>query len=162
MTPNIYKAVQTIVKHIDPNDYILEIGALDINGSIRELFPKNDEYIGVDIVAGKGVDQVMDSHNLEYKDDYFDGVISICSFPHDTAWWKSLKEIKRVLIPGGWFILNVASLHCVEHNRPDYWRFTQDGVREILDEFIIKEWFDHENMGFDPPTRGITTFSRLT
>jgi len=161
MTPNVINAVSTFLKDVKDDDYILEIGSLNINGTIRDLFPKNP-YVGVDIVAGKDVDEVMSSHDLKYKDDYFDGVISICTFPHDTHWWKSLEECKRVLIKGGWFILTLASLHCVEHNRPDYWRFTIDGTKEVLKEFKNIHWVDHENIGFDPPTRGITTFSRLT
>ena len=34
---------------------VLEVGSLDINGSVRELF-KNCRYVGVDLQLGPGVD----------------------------------------------------------------------------------------------------------
>lgn len=39
---------------------VLEIGSIDINGSARELWGNLSPYVGVDIVAGKNVDYVID------------------------------------------------------------------------------------------------------
>jgi hypothetical protein len=39
---------------------VLEIGSIDINGSARELWGNLSPYVGVDIVAGKNVDYVVD------------------------------------------------------------------------------------------------------
>ena len=35
---------------------IVDIGAQDVNGSLRTVAPMNNEYIGVDFAEGKGVD----------------------------------------------------------------------------------------------------------
>ena len=39
---------------------IMEIGALDINGSLRSVAPPGSIYLGLDTVGGKGVDIVID------------------------------------------------------------------------------------------------------
>ena len=48
----------TVREHY-PNSFksarVLEVGSLDINGSVRELFEKCD-YTGVDLQMGPGVD----------------------------------------------------------------------------------------------------------
>jgi hypothetical protein len=40
---------------------IVDIGSQDVNGSLRSLAPKSSKYIGVDMVAAKGVDIVIDN-----------------------------------------------------------------------------------------------------
>ena len=40
---------------------VLEVGSLDINGSIRDLF-QNCEYTGIDLGEGKGVDVICPGH----------------------------------------------------------------------------------------------------
>lgn len=44
--------------------HIVEIGSLDINGSARRLFPLA-RYVGLDRVAGRGVDLVVDA--IDYR-----------------------------------------------------------------------------------------------
>lgn len=39
---------------------IVEIGAQDVNGSLRDVAPAGCSYLGIDFVAGKGVDIVID------------------------------------------------------------------------------------------------------
>ena len=49
---------------------ILEIGSLDINGSVRDfLEPFAGQYIGIDAQKGKGVDLVVDIKN-KLKEGY--------------------------------------------------------------------------------------------
>lgn len=159
MTNNIRRAVEDLKQSYALTGKILEIGSLDVNGTIRDLFPEA-EYIGIDLVEGSGVDIVMDSHYLEFDSEKFDGVISICTLPHDSQPFMTMNEIRRVLKPDGWLLINVASLHAPEHNNPDYWRFLPDGFRCLLEGFSIDEWIDHENTAFDPTSHGMTVLAR--
>lgn len=88
---------------------VLEAGSLDINGSLRHLFPIASEYVGVDWREGKGVDVVSLMH--EYKgrpDGYFDFVISTEMLEHDPYWEKSLNRMMDLLAPGGTMIVTCA------------------------------------------------------
>jgi hypothetical protein len=46
---------------------VIEIGSLDINGNVRGLFPDAKSYVGVDLVAGRGVDVVADATTWKPK-----------------------------------------------------------------------------------------------
>ena len=44
---------------------ILEIGSLDINGNIRNLFNFSRNYIGIDLEKGPNVDIIMNGSNIQ-------------------------------------------------------------------------------------------------
>ena len=55
---------------------VLEVGSLDINGSVRKFFTDCD-YTGIDVGEGKGVDIVVNSgHEYDGEDKSFDITIS--------------------------------------------------------------------------------------
>lgn len=74
---------------------VLEIGSLDINGSIRQFF-KDCEYIGVDLGEGKGVDVVAKGEELEYPDNSFDVVASCECFEHNEQWEATFRNMIRM------------------------------------------------------------------
>jgi SAM-dependent methyltransferase len=101
---------------------VLEVGALDVNGSVRDCF--SGPYIGVDMRDGPGVDQVANAHDLPFGDATFDVVVSTETLEHDDAYWLSLAEMGRVLRPGGQLLVTTRGNACSEHDFPsDYWRF---------------------------------------
>lgn len=74
---------------------VLEIGSLDINGSIRQFF-KDCEYIGVDLGEGKGVDIVAKGEELTYPDNSFDVVASCECFEHNEEWEATFRNMIRM------------------------------------------------------------------
>jgi hypothetical protein len=48
-----------IAENTERRHVVVEIGSLDVNGSVRDLFPGTD-YTGIDLLAGPGVDVVGD------------------------------------------------------------------------------------------------------
>lgn len=59
------------------NVRVIEIGAQDVNGSLRITCPPHFEYVGVDFVAAKGVDVVLtDPYSLPFGDESADVVMS--------------------------------------------------------------------------------------
>ena len=89
---------KNFIKSLNLQGRILDVGSLDVNGSIKSLC--EDFYIGLDIRKGKNVDIQASSHNLPFKSNSFDNVISIGILEHDTCFWTSLDEMKRVLKVG--------------------------------------------------------------
>ena len=144
MTAKTYQIIKRIKKQIGQQKIVLEIGSLNINGSIKDIFNDAESYIGIDKEKGNNVDIVMNAHQLKFKNNKFDCVLALGIFEHDDKWWESLKEIRRVLKKNGWFILQVPSIHVHIHNQPDYWRFTPDGVKSIMKKFkdvTIKKYY---------------------
>jgi SAM-dependent methyltransferase len=93
---------------------VLEIGSLDINGSVRKLF-ENCEYIGVDVAAGPGVDVVCQGQNYSGPDNSFDVAISCEVMEHNPFWAETVKNMIRLCKPGGLVVMTCATLGRREH-----------------------------------------------
>lgn len=110
-----------------PGARILDIGALDINGSLRSVAPEGAEFVGIDLEAGPSVDVVIaPNERFPFEDDSFDLVVSTSCFEHDQFFWQTMLEAMRVLRPGGYFYFNAPSngeYHSYPH---DNWRFYPD------------------------------------
>jgi SAM-dependent methyltransferase len=111
---------------------ILEIGALDVNGSPRTLAPPRCNYVGADFAEGKGVDVILtDAYSLPFADETFDVCISSSCFEHAEFFWLSFNEALRVLKPDGLFYLNVPSNGGFHRFPVDCWRFYPDAARAL-------------------------------
>lgn len=106
---------------------IVDIGSQDVNGSLRSVAPANNEYIGVDFVAGEGVNIVItDPYSLPFESESVDVVVSSSCFEHSEFFWLLFNECLRILRPKGLFYINSPS-NGVFHRFPvDCWRFYPD------------------------------------
>ena len=96
------------------NKKVLDIGSLDINGNNRYLF-SDSTYTGVDVAPGKNVDVVTPGHLYDAPDESYDFVVSTECFEHDMFWQETLKNIVRLLKPGGMFMFSCAGPGRDEH-----------------------------------------------
>jgi glycosyltransferase involved in cell wall biosynthesis/SAM-dependent methyltransferase len=143
---------------------VLDIGALDVNGTNKSLFDAC-LYIGVDVASGPNVDIVSVGHELALPDETFDTIISTECFEHDRYYALTLKNIFRLLKPGGLFLFTCATTGRPEHGTrsaaprdapllsafgtwSDYYKnLTEPDIREVLDvaggfpqhEFLVNE-----------------------
>jgi len=116
-----------------PTPRVLDIGAQDVNGSLKRVVPKGFDYVGVDFVQGKGVDVVLDDpYNLPFDSDSADVVLSSSCFEHSELFWLLFLDILRVLKPGGLFYLNVPSNGDFHRWPVDCWRFYPDSGRALV------------------------------
>ena len=131
---------KNFIKSLNLQGRTLDVGSLDVNGSIKSLC--KGFYIGIDIRKGKNVDIQASSHNLPFKSETFDNVISIGTLEHDDAFWLSADEMKRVLKIGGKLILSIPNYKFKMHLHPkDYWRFSEDAVQILLNRLNqITSW----------------------
>lgn len=106
---------------------VLEVGSLDINGSVRSLFEGCD-YTGVDLAAGPGVDLACPGHLLEFPSGHFDTVISAECFEHNPFWRETMANMLRMTRPGGLVLMSCATTGRKEHGttrtNPDASPFT--------------------------------------
>ncbi len=116
-----------------PGAKVVEIGSQDVNGSLRDCCPVAFEYVGVDFVAGKGVDVILeDPYRLPFANDSTDIVISSSCFEHSEMFWVLFLEIMRILRPEGLFYLNVPSNGDFHQFPVDCWRFYPDSGRALV------------------------------
>src|SRR5262249_18638544 len=111
---------------------VLDVGSLDINGSLRELCPPDAQYIGIDLEMGKGVDLVPeDPYCYPFPDGHFDMVVSTSAFEHDPMFWLTFLEMLRVVREGGIIYINAPS-NGHYHTHPfDNWRFYPDASHAL-------------------------------
>lgn len=94
--------------------HILEVGSHDVNGSVRQFFHGNN-YTGLDLSEGPGVDVVADAHTINYPDDSYDIAISCECFEHNPKWLETFVNMHRMTKKGGVIIFTCASKGRLEH-----------------------------------------------
>lgn len=121
---------------------VLEVGSLDINGSVRQFFEDCD-YTGVDIGEGKGVDLVSKGEDLTFPDNHFDVAISCECFEHNPEWVSTFANMVRMT--SGLIIMTCATTGRPEHGTRrtspsdapfcgDYYRnLTEQDIRDNCD-----------------------------
>jgi len=137
---------------------ILDIGSQDVNGSYRDLFTRPAwQYLGADLAPGRNVDVVLTEphHWAELPSGGADVVICGQVFEHMRYIWMGIREVARVLAPGGLCCI-VAPSSGPEHRYPvDCWRIYPDGFRalaeyaglEVLE--VRTQWEDDPAYGHD-------------
>jgi SAM-dependent methyltransferase len=111
---------------------ILDIGAQNVNGSLKDVCPANFNYLGVDFVSGVGVDIVLsDPYRLPFENASQDVVVCSSVFEHSQFFWLLFEEVIRVLKPDGLFYLNAPSNGYVHRYPVDCWRFYPDAAAAL-------------------------------
>lgn len=118
---------------------VLEVGALDVNGSLREYVEslKPTCYIGIDLVSGKGVDFVCPAENIifGFGRENFDIVICTEMLEHVKLWALVINNLKSVCKIGGTILLTTRSKGFPKHDFPsDYWRFEIEDMKHIFSD----------------------------
>lgn len=96
------------------NSKVLEVGSLNINGTVRQFFDDPQLYIGLDVGEGPGVDVVCDGDEYD-TDERFDCVISCECMEHNPAWKETFANMIRLCRPGGLVIMTCATTGRLEH-----------------------------------------------
>jgi hypothetical protein len=116
------------------NKKVLDIGSLDINGSNRDLF-EDCNYIGLDVGEGRNVDVVSIGHLFQGPDEYFDTIISTEVFEHDMFYEETIKNVMRMLKPGGLFLFTCGAPGRPEHGTRRCGAFCAPLLLEVSEEW---------------------------
>jgi SAM-dependent methyltransferase len=149
---------------------VLEVGSLNINGTVRDFFgPRkgNGCYIGIDIIDGKDVDIVCagkDYGTAGHDDGQtmpFDFTISTECFEHDKDWVLTFDNMWQLTKPGGLIVFTCASEGRHEHGTTrtspqdspattDYYKnLTEKDFKEVCD---FNEAFSKYAFEYNPVT----------
>jgi SAM-dependent methyltransferase len=133
---------KNLVKQEVERKRVLEVGSFDVNGSVRPIIQLlgPDEYIGVDMEMGPGVDRICLAENLihEFGRERFDLVVATELLEHVRDWQTVISNIKKVCSPGGIVLATTRSYGYPYHAVPqDYWRYEPDDMRKIFSDCEI-------------------------
>ena len=151
--------VQTCAAVLPVEEPVVEIGALQIEGQekyadLRALFA-GKEFIGCDMREGPGVDRIENLHGLSFADDSVGTLIMLDTMEHVKYPFKAMQEVYRVLKPGGMVIMTSVML-CPIHAYPsDYWRFTPEAFKVLLEQFATVKVYDDRPALFPRSVYGV-------
>ena len=122
---------------------VLEIGSLDVNGNIRDLFNFCNNYTGVDLEKGPNVDLVMDGVDIYKLNKNFDIIISCECFEHAKNWKKIFEQMCQNSKPNSFIIISVASSGRVEHGTERSGKWQSPGNKDDYYRNLTKKDFDN-------------------
>jgi len=143
---------EKITRIFSEKKYIVDIGGglrLDPTKNNRKRehewvdpYLKTVKYVVLDEVPDYKPDIVGDVHNLPLLDNSVDAMICMHLLEHVEEPQKAMKEIHRVLKPGGYLYVDVPFIfyyHPMKGYYKDYYRFTKDGLEYMARDFTTIE-----------------------
>lgn len=142
------------VKDFGPFRTVVELGSLDINGTVRPLFGDADYYTGVDLVEGPGVDVVADAAEWQPSAPV-DCVVCCEVLEHAANWEAILRNAHAVLRGGGVLVVTAAGPGRGPHSAVDgnalrdgehYENIDPDVLADVLGATFRTALVEHEGL----------------
>jgi SAM-dependent methyltransferase len=118
------------------------LAVLDIGGRYQPYRPllkdRIGRYVALDVLSTTLVDVVGKGQQLPFKSDTFDLVIATGVFEYLPEPRVAAEEVRRVLKPGGHFMMSVAAV-CPRAVDEEHWRYLPAGLRFVLASFATTE-----------------------
>ncbi len=165
-SPSVVRFAKTALTESDVRGRtVLEVGSLDVNGSVRPVVEalRPASYTGVDIQSGPGVDVVCDAAEIvtRFGRESFDVVISTELLEHVRDWRTVVRNLKLAVKPGGLLLLTTRSPGVDFHRHPfDFWRYEKADFEFIFSDLVMEELQpDPDDPGICLKARKPTQFS---
>ena len=121
---------------------VLEVGSLNVNGSLRSNLSAMDPslYLGIDLEPGPGVDEICDATDIvsRYGEGAWDAVVCTELLEHVWNWRAVASNLKRSLRTGGKLVVTTRSMGFAYHAYPfDFWRFEPSDALAIFGDLDL-------------------------
>lgn len=138
----VTKFVESVSQSLPPGTSILDAGAGEC--AYKKYF-SHCKYVSVDLAIGEdnwnynNLDYIAPLDNLPLDDNSFDAVLCTQVLEHLERPGEAVKELYRVLKPGGKLFLTAPMAHN-EHQVPyDFYRYTSYGLKSICEHAEFHE-----------------------
>ncbi|HWE32331.1 MAG TPA: methyltransferase domain-containing protein [Solirubrobacteraceae bacterium] len=137
--PLLFGVVSDLVAQVPLPDPIVEFGSMQVESGqpndLRPLFTGR-RFIGTDFREGDGVDRIEDLRKLSFADGEVGTALCLDTLEHCADPLAAARELRRVVSPDGGVCLITSVMLMGIHGYPnDYWRFTPEGFRVLLEGF---------------------------
>jgi len=118
----------------------LEVGSKDYGTTqdLRSLFSTGNEYVGVDMEDGPGVDIVIDltgdfkQVDAKLGNKRFGTIFCLSVLEHCEDPFKMAQNLTLLLKPDGKICISVPFSWQIHGYPNDYWRFTPEGIKKLF------------------------------
>lgn len=136
-----FEQTKEVIKHslqyVHGRTLDLGAGTAKYKGLITQ---KSSEYIAFDLFEGEHIDVVGDITHTGFDDASFDTIISTQVFEHIPAPWEAVREIRRLLRPGGMAIVSAPFINPYHADPYDFYRYSTEGFKALFrDGFEVVE-----------------------
>jgi len=145
-TPVFGRSPRSILERIPAGGKIINLGS--------GVLSIDSRVIDVDFYPYPNVKVVADAANLPFEDGFVDGIICQSLLEHVADADAVIKEIKRVLKPGGWLYVSVPFMLSFHSAPMDYRRWTAMGLEKAFPGF--------EETSSGPACGPTLAFTRMT
>jgi SAM-dependent methyltransferase len=125
--------VSAVEEHLAPR---APVRVLDIGCGVKPYYPYfaavSSDYVGLDLGPGPSVDVVGRAEELPFEDQSFDAVLATQILEHVEDPPRVLREVRRVLRPGGVALISTHGTFPYHPAPQDFWRWTQEGLEKIF------------------------------
>ena len=137
--PLVRQLIGDLQSEMEFPEPIVEFGSLQypehgLEGDLRPLFEGRD-FTGTDMTEGPGVDRVEDLRKLSFADGSVGTALCVDTLEHCADPPAACRELCRVTAPGGLCVITSVMLFGIHGYPNDYFRFTPEGFRAMLDGF---------------------------
>ena len=131
---------RAIAAHVRPGDVVLDV-APQAHAGVRPLLPGGVTLETLDLDPGAGATYTADlcAENPDVPGDRFACVFCTEVLEHTLQPFDAVRELHRILVPGGHLVLTTPFNFRIHGPLPDCWRFTEHGLRALLGAFEIVE-----------------------
>jgi SAM-dependent methyltransferase len=147
----LYGVVADLVERMELREPVVEFGSMQVEdgqpNDLRPLFAGR-RFVGTDMREGPGVDRTEDLRALRFADEEVGTALCLDTLEHCADPMAACRELHRVVSgEGGVCIISSVMLIGIHAYPSDYWRFTPEGFRVLLERFDdvdVAAWGDPE------------------
>lgn len=125
------KTIEKLYGKKAPEKLIVNVGS-----GITKVHPA---VINLDIFPFKNVDIVADAASLPFKDNSLDMLISESTLEHTLHAEEAMKEMRRVVRPGGFVYISIPFVMPFHASPNDYSRLTHEGLKQKFYDFTPRK-----------------------
>jgi SAM-dependent methyltransferase len=114
------------------------VRVLDVGCGVKPYYPffapVASEYVGVDVVENPAAELIGPVEALPVDDASFDVVLCTQVLEHSDDPARAVRELRRVVRPGGRVLASTHGVQVYHPSPEDYWRWTHTGLRRLFEQ----------------------------